>query len=57
MENEGKVLSRDEILQEVWGFEELETRTLDNHVARLRKLGIDYIQTIFGVGYKFAVSE
>lgn len=57
MKNEGKVLSRDEILQEVWGFEELETRTLDNHVARLRKLGIDYIQTIFGVGYKFAVSE
>ena len=57
MENEGKVLSRDEILQEVWGFEELETRTLDNHVARLRKLGINYIETVFGVGYKFVVSE
>jgi len=57
MENEGKVLSRDEILQEVWGFEELETRTLDNHVARLRKLGVNYIETVFGVGYKFIVTE
>ncbi len=55
MNNEGKVLTRDEILQEVWGFEELETRTLDNHIARLRKLGVNYIETVFGVGYKFSV--
>ncbi len=54
MINENKVLSRDEILQEVWGFDELESRTLDNHIARLRKLGVTYIETVFGVGYKFS---
>ncbi len=57
MENRNKVLSRDEILQEVWGFDELESRTLDNHIARLRKLGVTYIETVFGVGYKFSVEE
>lgn len=51
MENAGKVLARDKILTAVWGYETGETRTLDNHVARLRKLGIK-IETIFGVGYK-----
>ena len=52
MENAGKALSRDKILAAVWGYESGETRTLDNHVARLRKLGVK-IETVFGVGYKF----
>ena len=51
MENRGKVLSREKILTEVWGYDSGETRTLDNHVARLRKLGVK-IETVFGVGYK-----
>jgi len=51
MENHGKVLSREKLLTEVWGYDVGETRTLDNHVARLRKLGVK-IETIFGVGYK-----
>lgn len=51
MENHGKVLSREKLLIELWGYDNGETRTLDNHVARLRKLGIK-IETIFGVGYK-----
>ncbi len=51
MENHGKVLSREKLLTEVWGYDTGETRTLDNHVARLRKLGVD-IETVFGVGYK-----
>lgn len=51
MINNGKVLTRDKLLTEVWGFDNGETRTLDNHVARLRKLGIK-IETIFGIGYK-----
>lgn len=51
MENHGKVLSREKLLCEVWGYDVGETRTLDNHVARLRKLGVK-IETIFGVGYK-----
>lgn len=51
MENAGKVLTRDRLLTEIWGYESGETRTLDNHVARLRKLGIK-IDTVFGVGYR-----
>lgn len=49
--NSGKVLPREKILTEVWGYDAGETRTLDNHVSRLRKLGIN-IETVFGVGYK-----
>lgn len=51
MENAGKVLTRERLLTEIWGYESGETRTLDNHVARLRKLGIK-IDTVFGVGYR-----
>ena len=51
VENAGKVLPRERILNEVWGYENGETRTLDNHVARLRKAGVK-IETVFGVGYK-----
>ncbi len=51
MLNAGKVLSREKLLTEIWGYDTGETRTLDNHVARLRKLGIN-IETVFGVGYK-----
>lgn len=51
MENRGKVLPREKLLTEVWGYDAGETRTLDNHVARLRKLGVK-IETVFGVGYK-----
>lgn len=51
MENHGKVLSRERLLTEVWGYDTGETRTLDNHVARLRKAGVK-IETVFGVGYK-----
>lgn len=57
MQKEGKALSRENILNAVWGYDEGETRTVDNHVARLRKLGIDYIETVFGVGYKFVYRE
>lgn len=57
MQKEGKALSRENILNAVWGYDEGETRTVDNHVARLRKLGIGYIETVFGVGYKFVYRE
>ncbi len=56
----GAVVTRDELLNEVWGFEAYPvTRTVDNHIASLRaKLEADparpaYIQTVHGVGYKF----
>jgi len=51
MANAGKVLPREKLLTEVWGYDAGETRTLDNHVARLRKAGVN-IETVFGVGYK-----
>ncbi|WP_456095554.1 response regulator [Peptostreptococcus sp.] len=59
MENRGKVLKRDYLLEKVWGYEFYgETRTVDVHIRRLRKkLGLDEtsengIDTIRGLGYK-----
>ena len=53
MRNADIVLSRDALLTEIWGYVDTETRTLDNHIARLRKMGIDNFETVFGVGYRF----
>ncbi|MEG0340310.1 MAG: response regulator transcription factor [Oscillospiraceae bacterium] len=60
MQNAPRALSRDELLQLVWGFDFVgETRTLDMHIGTLRaKLGEDtakpkYIKTVRGVGYRF----
>jgi DNA-binding response OmpR family regulator len=57
---EGEVVTRDELLNEVWGYEAYPaSRTVDNHVAGLRaKLERDasqpeHIKTVYGVGYKF----
>ena len=55
MQHPGKVLSREVILLEVWGYEQGETRTLDNHISRLRKFGITNLETVFGVGYRLSV--
>jgi len=53
----GRVFSRDRLLSEVWGYGgEVETRTVDTHMKRLRaKLGNlgEWIQTVRGVGYRF----
>ncbi len=58
MENRGLVLSREVLLDRVWGLgAERENRTLDVHIRTLRsKLGPEgaRIQTIRGVGYRFA---
>lgn len=51
VQNHGKVLSRESLLTHVWGYDSGETRTLDNHIARIRKLGVT-IETVFGIGYK-----
>lgn len=50
----GAVLSRDEILNHVWGYHYAgETRTVDMHIKSLRKkLGDGYITTVRGVGYR-----
>ena len=56
LENRGIVLTRDKILDRVWGIAaEVETRTLDVHIRSLRhKLGAsgDLIETERGVGYR-----
>lgn len=58
-ENRGKVLSRNMLLDEVWGYDYFgETRTVDVHIRHLRKKieendkSPKYIETIRGVGYK-----
>lgn len=58
-ENRGKVLSRNLLLDEVWGYDYFgETRTVDVHIRHLRKKIEDddgypiYIETIRGIGYK-----
>ena len=58
IDRRGRVQTRDQLLEEVWGYSaEVTTRTVDTHIKRLReKLGStsDYIQTIRGVGYRFS---
>ncbi len=51
----GKVFSRQELLDQVWGHEVyVVDRTVDVHIRKIReKLGNDYIETVKGVGYKF----
>ncbi|WP_085441785.1 response regulator [Magnetofaba australis] len=57
LEQRGRLLTRDILLDEVWGITAaVQTRTIDTHVKRLRqKLGEagDYIETLRGAGYRF----
>ena len=61
MENQGIVLSRDQILEKIWGYEYAgETRTVDVHIRTLRqKLGESgfLIETVRGVGYRIGEKE
>jgi DNA-binding response OmpR family regulator len=58
--NQGKVVSRKSILEEVWGLhEDTDTRAIDNFIVRLRKYiendpaDPEFLLTVRGVGYKF----
>ena len=59
----GRALSRDQILEKVWGYDrsmEIDTRTVDQHVARLReKLGAESarVATVKNVGYRIKPEE
>ena len=57
VDNRNRVLSRDRLLERVWGYDRLiETRSVDVHIGRLRaKLGAagDHIETVVGLGYRF----
>ncbi|NLP44747.1 MAG: response regulator transcription factor [Peptococcaceae bacterium] len=64
LSNKGKVLSRDQLLEKIWGFDyDGETRTVDVHIRYLRqKLEDDdndpiYIETVRGIGYRFSDKE
>lgn len=61
LENQGIALSREKILNNVWNYDYFgDARTIDTHVKKLRsKIGEkgDYIKTIWGMGYKFEVSQ
>ena len=62
MENQTRVVTRDELLNQIWGYEyDGETRTLDMHIRTLRqKLGEEggaCIRTVRGVGYRMVRPE
>ena len=61
VENQGIALSREKILNNVWNYDYFgDARTIDTHVKKLRsKMGEkgDHIRTIWGMGYKFEVTE
>lgn len=53
VKNKNQVLTRDNILEHVFGYDSGEARTLDNYIAHLRKEGVVNIETIYGVGYSY----
>ncbi|MDG1479782.1 MAG: response regulator transcription factor [Myxococcota bacterium] len=64
IENRGRILSRDLLLRQVWGYKSgIATRTVDTHVLTVRKkLGDNaqqpqFIETLHGVGYQFIAQE
>lgn len=54
LQNRGRVLTRQMLLNRVWGYDFYgDERIVDTHIKNLRKkLGVDYIETIRGVGYR-----
>ncbi|QEK13334.1 response regulator transcription factor [Crassaminicella thermophila] len=61
MNNEGKALTREQILDGVWGYDYYgDLRTVDTHIKRLRvklKEKSNFVQTVRGVGYRFEVKK
>lgn len=59
--NPGRVFNREHLLDKIWGYSYLgDSRTVDTHIKRLRRkiengLSYTYLQTVWGVGYKFEV--
>lgn len=64
IDHRGRLITRDQLLEDVWEYDSyLTTRTVDNHILRLRKKIEDepesprFIQTVRGYGYKFVVED
>ena len=60
----GDVVSREDLMNEAWGYDKYpNTRTVDNHIVKLRKALEDepdsptYLRTVHGAGYRFAPDE
>lgn len=56
MRNAGAIVKRDQLLEQLWDGSEdsVEDNTLSVHISRLRrKIGLDYIETVRGFGYRF----
>jgi DNA-binding response OmpR family regulator len=58
LRNAGELVTREALLLKVWGYNHgIRTRTLDVHIGRLRHsltpYGKLYIETVFGIGYRF----
>ena len=54
LENQGKVFTRDNILNSIWNYDYFgDDKIVNTHIKNIRKkLGYDYIETVRGVGYK-----
>ena len=59
LKNQGRVFSRDDLLNLVWGYEFIgDEKDVNFHIMNLRKkLNVDYIETVRGVGYKIAKED
>ena len=59
IDNKGLVLSRNQILDEVWGYDcDVIDRTIDAYIRNIRKkLRLDCITTVKGIGYKFEIGQ
>lgn len=58
VQNPGVVLTRDQLLEQVWGYDYIgDIRTVDVHVKKVRekldRFGVECIHTVWGVGYRF----
>ena len=54
LENQGRVFSRDNLLNSIWGYDYFgDEKIVNTHIKNIRrKMGMDYMETIRGVGYK-----
>ena len=54
LENQGRVFTRDNLLNTIWGYDYFgDAKIVNTHIKNIRrKLGVDYIETIRGMGYK-----